>query len=470
MRRSMDLSTKFVCLLCATILPCAADNPIIQTNFTADPAPLVYNGVVYLYTSHDEDDATSFHMVNWKLYTSKDMMNWTDHGTVASLAIFPWANQANDAWAPQVVERSGKFYLYAPVTVPGSSRNVIGVAEADSPLGPFHDPLGHPLIDRGEGFFDPTVYTDDDGQAYLYWGNPKLWYVKLNRDMISYEGKIVESSTRPANYQEGPWFYKRGGRYYMAYASHCCPEGIGYAMSDNPTGPWQYKGMLMNPDELSSGNHPGIVDYKGGSYIFGFTYELNRALTDVHRERRSVSVSKFLYNPDGTIPTLPWFSREGVAQLEPLDPYRPTEAETIAWESGIRTSQSGVTGVYVTPIRSGSYIKVAGVAFGEVGPSTFEARVAAHGPGGSIELHLDSVDSPRIGTVDVHDTGGWWNWQTERTVVSGSTGTHDLYLVFKRPRDGDLFNFDSWQFSRRHASHYGPSDGRTMQHIRSFNR
>jgi len=74
-----------------------AENPIIQTNFTADPAPMVYKGTVYLYTSHDEDDATEFHMLNWKLYTSTDMVNWTDHGTIASLATFPWAVQSNDA-------------------------------------------------------------------------------------------------------------------------------------------------------------------------------------------------------------------------------------------------------------------------------------------------------------------------------------------------------------------------------------
>ena len=156
---------------------CNAENPIIQTNFTADPAPLVYKGTVYLYTSHDEDDATGFHMLNWKLYTSTDMVNWTDHGTVASLSTFPWAVQSNDAWAPQVIERNGKFYLYVPISVPGWPKNVIAVAVADSPFGPFKDVLGHPLIDKAIGNIDPTVFIDDDGQAYLYWGNPNLWYV-----------------------------------------------------------------------------------------------------------------------------------------------------------------------------------------------------------------------------------------------------------------------------------------------------
>jgi arabinoxylan arabinofuranohydrolase len=428
---------------------CMAENPIIQTNFTADPAPLVYKGTVYLYTSHDEDDATNFKMVNWKLYTSTDMVNWTDHGTVASLAIFPWANQTNDAWAPQVVERGGKFYLYAPVTVPGSPRNVIAVAVADNPLGPFHDALGHPLIDRGKGYIDPTVFVDDDGQAYLYFGNPNLWYVKLNKDMVSYSGEIVKIASKPDNYQEGPWFYKREGRYYLAYASHCCSEGIGYAMSNSPTGPWEYKGMIMDPVQVSSGNHPGIIDYKGSSYVFGFDYELNWALTDVHRERRSVCVSKFSYNADGTISTLPWFQKQGVPQVGTLNPYQRTEAETIAWESGVRTSQGEAFGVYVTHIFNGGSIKVAGVDFGDGAAARFTAGVASGGAGGMIEMHLNAADGPLIGTLAVPNTDGWWTWQEKSTAVTGASGVHDLYFVFKGSATGELFNFDYWRFDRK---------------------
>jgi arabinoxylan arabinofuranohydrolase len=425
-----------------------AQNPIVQTNFTADPAPLVYRDTVYLYTSHDEDDATSFKMLNWRLYTSTDMANWTDHGSVASLATFPWAVQSNDAWAPQAVERNGKFYLYVPISVPGWPKNVIAVAVANSPYGPFKDALGHPLIDKGNGYIDPTVFVDDDGQAYLYWGNPNLWYVKLNPDMISYSGDIVKVESRPDNYQEGPWFYKRNGKYYMAYASHCCPEGIGYAMSDSPTGPWTYKGMIMEPDSLSSGNHPGIIDYKGRSYVFGFNYTLNRALTTTHRERRSVCAARLTYNPDGTIPTLPWWSPAGVEQVGTLNPFVRTEAETIAWESGVRATQSGPVGVYVSAMEDGSYIRVRGVDFGKQGASRFSARLASGSRGGAIELHLDAVGGPLIGRLPVADTGGAYDWQTMTTPVSGAVGTHDLFLVFRGGTAGPLFNFDYWRFAR----------------------
>ncbi len=423
-----------------------ADNPIIRTKFTADPAPLVYDGTVYLYTGHDEDDANAFKMLNWQLYTSRDMVNWTDHGTVASLATFPWAVQSNDAWAPQVIARNGKFYLYAPISVPSQPKNVIAVAVADSPLGPFKDALGYPLIEKATGNIDPTVFIDDDGQAYLYWGNPNLWYVKLNKDMVSYSGDIVKVDSKPQNYQEGPWFYKRKDKYYMAYASHCCPEGIGYAMSDSATGPWDYKGMIMEPDPRSSGNHPGIIDYKGDSYVFGFSYALNFAVTQTHRERRSVSLAKFTYNPDGTIPMLQWWDKDKVQQVSSVNPFVRTEAETMAWESGIKTTQSGNIGMYVSDVINGSSIKVSGVDFGDHRASSFSASVASGSEGGIIELHLDKREGPVIGSLLVPNTGGWHDWQARTTSVSGANGIHDLYFVFRSSAVGPLFNFDYWKF------------------------
>ena len=142
-----------------------AINPIIQSKFTADPAPMVHNDTVFLYTSHDEDDATGFKMQNWMLYTSTDMVNWTDHGIVVSLKNFEWVNTTNGAWAPQCIYRNGKFYLYCPM--PGGVG--IGVLISDSPYGPFKDPIGKPLIKNSNADIDPTVFIDDDGQAYMYW-------------------------------------------------------------------------------------------------------------------------------------------------------------------------------------------------------------------------------------------------------------------------------------------------------------
>jgi arabinoxylan arabinofuranohydrolase len=444
---------------------CDAENPTIQTIFTADPAPLVHNGTVYLYTSHDEDDARAFKMIDWRLYTSTDMVNWTDHGAIASLATFPWARQNNDAWAPQVVERNKKFYLYVPISVPGEPKGVIAVAVSDKPEGPFKDALGHPLIAPASDNIDPTVFVDDDGQAYLYWGNPNLYYVKLNKDMISYSGDIVKVASKPADYQEGPWFYRRKGKYYLAYASTCCSEGIGYAMSNSPTGPWEHKGKIMDPNVASSGNHPGIIDYKGSSYVFGFNYRLNFDETPIHRERRGVSIAKFAYNKDGTIPNLPWWNTtEGVPQVGTVNPFGRVEAETIAWTCMvpapwdhpidwvpcIKTEKNDKVGVYVTNALNNCYIKVAGVDFGKEGAASFTSSVASASRGGKIELHVDRTDGPTIGTLNVSNTSGWQAWKQETTEISGATGVHDLFLVFKGNREDQLFNFDYWSFAKKH--------------------
>jgi arabinoxylan arabinofuranohydrolase len=439
-----------------------ADNPIIQTRFTADPAPLVHDGTVYLYTSHDEDDAEGFKMLDWLLYVTTDMVNWTDRGVVASLKTFPWAVQTNDAWAPQAIERGGKFYLYVPISVAGSPKNVIAVAVADTPAGPFKDPLGKPLIAAGEGFIDPTIWIDDDGQAYLYWGNPDLHYVKLNENMISYSGAITKVTSKPADYQEGPWFYKRKNHYYMAYASTCCPEGIGYAMAARPTGPWVHKGKVMDPNPGSTGNHPGIIEYQGGSYLFGFNYRLNFEMTPIHHERRSITVTRFEYAPDGTIPNQPWWDDKGVKQLALVDPYKRVEAETIAWTSrikrnrdrpyewapGVTTAMNAHTGVYVTRTTDRSYLKIAGVDFGQGGAKTFIASVANGTPQSVIELRVDGVDGPIIGSLSVGATDAPDQWQEKTTKISGAIGMRDFYMIFRGQGQRSTMDVDYWRFTR----------------------
>ena len=185
-----------ICLgICS--LPAMAQNPIVQTMYTADPAPLVHNDVLYLYTSHDEDASTWFVMNDWKLYTTTDMVNWTDHGAVLSYKTFSWAK--GDAWAMQCVERDGKFYAYVPVTSRATNSAAIGVAVSDSPYGPFIDPLGKPLVQSKKGDIDPTVFIDDDGQAYLYWGNPFCYYVKLNEDAGRFKSQYLYGSLNRPN-------------------------------------------------------------------------------------------------------------------------------------------------------------------------------------------------------------------------------------------------------------------------------
>lgn len=443
---------------CLIIAASYAADPVVQTKFTADPAPLVHDGTVYLYTGHDDDNAppgmAQFRMRDWLCYTSMDLVNWTDRGTVATLKNFDWTGWGgyeNGAWASQAIARNGKVYLY--VTVQGAG---IGVLVADGPLGPFTDPLGKPLIGPQYDSIDPSVFIDDDGQAYLYWGNPNLWYVKLNEDMISLAGEITKDSLvrkeagKPDSFhfQEAPWVWKRDGRYYNAYASTCCPEGIGYAMSDSATGPWEYKGYIMPPDRRSSGNHPGVVEFKGKWYVFGFNYKLNFRKTDRHHERRSVCVTEIMYNQDGTIQQLPWWEEaDAVEQIKPLNPYVRVEAETIAWSEGIKTESCSAGGMNVCDIENKDYIKVKGVDFG-AGAASFRAAVASKTNGGVIEIRLDSLEGPVVGTCAISGTGDWQNWTTTDCSVRDASGVHDLYLVFSGG-GGKLFNCDWWHFESK---------------------
>lgn len=419
-----------------------AQRPIIQTKYTADPAPMVYNDTVFLYTTHDEDDAEGFKMQDWLLYTSTDMVNWTDHGVVASLKSFDWVKRDNGAWAEQVVERNGKFYMYCPI-----HGNGIGVLVSDSPYGPFKDPLGKPLVWQKEHWddIDPTVFIDEDGQAYMYWGNPNCYYVKLNEDMISYSGDIVKLKETPEHYQEGPWFYKRNGHYYLAFASTCCPEGIGYAMSDSPTGPWKTKGYIMRPTERTRGNHPGIMDYKGKSYVFGLNYDLLKLETNTHYERRSVSVAEMHYNEDGTIQEVPYLADTKLEQIGTFNPFRKVEAETMAWGYGLKTAPNADKSLSVVDVNNGEYICVRGVNFGKNKARRFEVS-ALPLEGGNLKIRLDAPDGKIVGNVNIPQGNETSKYELYSCEVNAVSGIHDLYLSFEGENNKDLFELDYWKF------------------------
>ncbi len=419
-----------------------AQRPIIQTKYTADPAPMVYNDTVFLYTTHDEDDAEGFKMQDWLLYTSTDMVNWTDHGVVASLKSFDWVKRDNGAWAEQVVERNGKFYMYCPI-----HGNGIGVLVSDSPYGPFKDPLGKPLVWQKEHWddIDPTVFIDEDGQAYMYWGNPNCYYVKLNEDMISYSGDIVKLKETPEHYQEGPWFYKRNRHYYLAFASTCCPEGIGYAMSDSPTGPWKTKGYIMRPTERTRGNHPGIMDYKGKSYVFGLNYDLLKLETNTHYERRSVSVAEMHYNEDGTIQEVPYWADTKLEQIGTFNPFRKVEAETMAWGYGLKTAPNADKSLSVVDVNNGEYICVRGVDFGKNKARRFEVS-ALPLEGGNLKIRLDAPDGKIVGNVNIPQGNETSKYELYSCEVNAVSGIHDLYLSFEGENNKDLFELDYWKF------------------------
>ncbi|MBV4356748.1 glycoside hydrolase family 43 protein [Pinibacter aurantiacus] len=281
----------------------ANGNPIIQHEYTADPGAMVYHDTVYLYTGHDEAKPPheGYVMHEWLCFSTTDMVHWTEHPSPMNTKDFAWAK--DDAWASQVIERNGKFYWYVAVEHGTIHGKAIGVGVSDKPTGPFKDARGSALITNDMtkatniswDDIDPTVIIDDDGQAYLIWGNTKCYYAKLKENMTELDGpiQIIDLPT----YTEAPWIHKRNGWYYLSYATQF-PEKIAYAMSRSINGPWQYKGILNEIAGNSNTNHQAIIDFKGKSY---FIYHNGGINTNGGSFRRSVCIDYLFYNKDGTM-------------------------------------------------------------------------------------------------------------------------------------------------------------------------
>ena len=293
----------------------ADGNPLIKDKFTADPAPMVHNGRLYLYVGHDEyyegqDGASGgreFNITEWLCYSTKDMKKWVDHGSVLKPTDFKWA--VGEAWASQVVEKNGKFYYFTTVQAgePFTGK-AVGVAVSDSPTGPFVDAIGKPLVhdkmtDNGaRGWWndiDPTVLIEGD-EAWLCWGNGTCFMAKLKPSLTELDGEIKVINL--PRFVEGPWLHKKDDLYYLTYASMGRGrETIAYATSKSMEGPWEYRGVLTGEAENSFTIHPGIIEYKDKWYLFYHNAVLTIDGIKGAIGRRSVCIEELHYNEDGTM-------------------------------------------------------------------------------------------------------------------------------------------------------------------------
>lgn len=281
----------------------APGNPVVTHKYTCDPAALVYNDTLFIFTGEDfEGGQKGYNILNWCCFATIDMKNFWEYKTPIHAIDFTWG-EPNAAWAGQAIERNGKFYFYNSSQTTG-----IGVAVADRPEGPYKDALGHALLTNDDSFgkkhswrtIDPTVFIDDDGQAYLYWGNGTCWYVKLNEDMISYDKEygvkeIVFSGEMEFPFTEAPWIHKKDGLYYLSFAIGF-PERIAYAISDKPLGPFEYKGIINEIAGNSNTNHQSVIKYKGNWY---FIYHNGGIQTDGGSHSRSICIDKLKFDENG---------------------------------------------------------------------------------------------------------------------------------------------------------------------------
>lgn len=316
-----------------------AQNPIISEQFTADPTARVFNNKVYLYPSHDivapqGQRQDWFCMADYHVYSTDNLTDWTDHGVILSQQDVPWGKKDGySMWAPDCVYKNGKYYFYFPDAPQEGKGFAVGVATANHPEGPFTC-LPQPIA--GVMGIDPCVLLDDDGKAYIYWAGMGIRGAQLQDNMTEIVGYHPEANMPsgntpspqdmeqmmapfemkglPEGFKEGPFAFKHKGKYYLTFPwvrKEKGTETLAYAMSDNPLGPWDFKGIIMS--EHANGcwtNHHSIVNYQGQWYLF---YHHND-LSPHFDKNRSVCIDKLTFNADGTIQEVkPTFRGVGIS-------------------------------------------------------------------------------------------------------------------------------------------------------------
>ena len=472
-------------------------NPLVTTDFGADPYAIVYNGRVYVYMTSDdyEYDAdgklvnNSFNYIKTlRIISSDDMVNWTDHGEIKVAGNDGAAKWASHSWAPAIaykqIDGKDKFFLYFANDASG-----IGVLEADTPLGPWKDPIGKALLTGKtpgcEGVvwcFDPAVLVDDDGSAYIYFGggvpdgqqnNPKTARVaKLGEDMISIDGEAKEIDA-PCMFEDSGIF-KYGDKYYYSYCSNFISPhkdkkdgypGYGticYMVSDNPMGPFKYAGEVFENPQIWFGvggnNHHATFVYEGKSYFIYHAQTLSKAQEEAQglapgtltKGYRSTHIDPIELNSDGTIRPIAG-TYEGISQLKTINPYERIDAETVAWNAGIKIADCAEEGKLfkdfnrqITDLQDGDWTSVAQAAFGNRGAAEFTVKAASKS-GGQIEIHMDSPEGALVGTVNVEATGSEDTFKEFSCKLDRITDTHNVFLVFKGKAE-NLMNIDYYSF------------------------
>jgi len=454
-RKYFKLSLVFFLLLMSA-KNSVADDHIASHRHLADPATLVYNGRVYLYASNDDDNSddkdSGYKMKSIVCISSSDMKNWTDHGVVFEAPRdAAWANKT---WAPSVIARNGKVYLYF-----GNGGSGIGVVTALAPTGPFKDPLGKKLIDnqtpgvlpaKNMWLFDPMTFLDDDGQAYLYFGGngeDNMRVIKLNEDMISVNDSA--SSFHVPAFFEASWMHKRNGNYYFSYSSNPKAEmRIDYMMSKHPTSGFTYKGVIgEQPPNNNNNNHHGIFEFKRKWYhaYHNRIVAIKKGIPPVYK--RNLAIEELNYNADGSIAKV-IYTKNGVTQIGSINHYERNQAEMFQDQYGVMTKSSGDGGMLVTGLKNNGWIKIQGVDFGNKGPKSFKARLSTNSSGTSVEVREGSIKGKQIAKLMLsgkHES----DLQTLSAKTDVIKGKVDIYLLVTSSNPSAGVDLDWWSFQQR---------------------
>lgn len=457
----------------------AENNPIVTQRYSADPSVMVYGDTVYLYSTNDEfeykngsvSENTYGNIKTLNCFSSKDLVNWTDHGVIQVAGSSGAATWATCSWAPSATYKKingvDKFFLYF-----ANSGGGIGVLQSDSPTGPWTDPIGRPLITKSTAncsdvpwLFDPAVLVDDDGSGYLYFGggipgsnfsNPKTArVVKLGNDMVSLAGTPVAIDA-PYLFEDSG-INKIGNKYYYSYCSNWNTSGSGYnsaaieyMVSNSPMGPFTYVGEIFKNPGVYFGvwgnNHHSIFEFQGNYYMAYHARALETAQLGKNYGYRSTQIDQLTIR-NGVFSSLTP-TMAGTSQLSYIDPYETVQAETIAIQAGISIKGAGDT--TVTDIDSGDWIGLKGVNF-KNGLSQIEFSVSSYS-NGSIQVYVDSPEGTLLGTVSVSNTGGVF--RKTSALLSNITGVNNLFFVFT----GNM-SIDKWKATAKSG---GTTSGETL--------
>lgn len=422
-------------IVCAAVFSgnIVAQNPVIRDQFTADPTARVFNGKMYLFPSHDIPAPESFKRKDWfcmedyHVFSSSDLNNWTDHGVIVSQEKVNWVNPTSfSMWAPDCVERNGKYYFYFPANLKTGRGFGIGVAIADKPEGPY-TPEPEPIAKvRG---IDPSVFIDKDGQAYIYYSLNRIFAAKLKDNMTELASEPVVPGDLPTKgLVEGPFFFERNGIYYLTYPHvENVTERLEYAISDNPLGPFKVTGVIMDETPMGTWtNHHSLVEYNGQWYLF---YH-NSAYSPKFDKNRSVCIDSLFFNPDGTIQkVIPTFRGVGLtsasSQIE-IDRYSNISPEgasvalldTLDTFKGWKAVLDGQNG----------WISYNAVDFGKVKYKKVLVNAVSES-GGMLEIRLDNTAGPVIARANI-PAGIKWN-TVSAPVKLKNPGTRNLVIMLR---------------------------------------
>lgn len=282
-------------------------NPFILEHSATDPDVHVWNGKVWVYCSQDHqrrpyDDGNYAVMDGYHVFSSEDMINWTDHGEILHSRDVPWGGEGY-MWAPGAAHKNGKYYIYYPHWTKETDWK-IGVAVSDNPTGPFKH-IAKPI--DGLCGIDPMVFIDDDGEAYIYCNPGVVARLKPNmielaepaRNIVYGSDEVMKNEIY--SFCEGAYMHKKNGNYYFSYSNWKNKDYQGfYAIGDSPYGPFEWKGP-MAPKPYNAQDHHSIIEFKGKNYYFYHIQGPEYRPEGWVGERRMICYDELQYMPEGLI-------------------------------------------------------------------------------------------------------------------------------------------------------------------------